>query len=270
MRIGMMNDPRLAIDEEVSFAAEHGFDFIDLTLEPPRATAEAARSPRVQAAILKSGLSVVGHTAYYLPIDSAYLRIRAAALEQVAEDLKIFADLGAQKVTVHFLFSNPDRMIPKDQKLSLWRSALDYLMPVASRLELILLLENTETTPEKLEILDALFEAYPRLRFHLDVGHANLGYAGPQLDVLLERFRPKLAHVHLSDNVGGEKDLHLPLFCGNIDWKDVAAKLHRIGYDDTLTLEVFARRREYLLLSKNIWEQLWHSVRDPGEEVGTV
>ncbi|MDZ7374086.1 MAG: sugar phosphate isomerase/epimerase [candidate division KSB1 bacterium] len=265
MRVGMMNDPRLPIDEEVAFAAEHGFDFLDLTLEPPRATNEAARSPRVQAAVLKSGLGVVGHTAYYLPIESAYTRLRTAALQQVAEDLRVLADLGATKVTLHFLFSGPERILPRDYRLDCWRAALDYLSPIALERGLFLMLENTESNPERIDLLDRLFQDYPHLRFHLDVGHANLGYASGQLDALLSSFHARLTHVHLSDNVGGDKDLHLPLYCGSIDWKEVAAKLWKYGYDDTVTLEIFSRRREYLLLSKTIWEQLWHSLRDPHE-----
>ncbi len=266
MRIGMMNDPRLPIDEEAAYAAEHGFDFLDLTLEPPRATAEAARSPRVQAAIAKSGLYIVGHTAYYLPLDSAYPGLRQAALNQVADDLRVLADLGAEKVTVHFRFSNPEKMFDDEQRFGFWSSALDHLLPVAERLGITLMLENTETNPERIELLERLFRHFPQLRFHLDVGHAALGHTGNHFRELLERFRTRLQHVHLSDNVGGEKDLHLPLFCGTIDWREVARELRAVGYDDTFTLEVFARRREYLLLSRDLWVQLWRSSAAQTEE----
>ncbi len=263
MLIGMMNDPRLEIAEEIRYAAEHGFDFLDLTLEPPHATAQHARSEPVVAALAKSGLHVVGHTAYYLPVDSFFDDVRQAALRQMATDLRTLAALGARKASIHLLFSNPEKMLTQDTKLALWRRVLDYLVPVAESESLTLLIEHTTVTETHLEILEQLLHTYPVVGFHLDVGHANLQTPRNQTPALLQRFAARLLHVHLSDNFGGEKDLHLPLYCGNIDWKEIAGELHRAGYDGTVTLEVFSHRREYLLLSRDIWRQVWRSVVTP-------
>lgn len=263
MLIGMMNDPRLPIEEEVGYAAAHGFDFLDLTLEPPIATAQHARAPRARAALSKSGLPIVGHTAYYLPLDSFYDGVRQAALRQMEGDLRTLAELGAEKASVHLLFSNPEKMFSQETRLELWKRVLDHLVPAAEAVSLTLLIEHTTVTEPHLEILRKLLHTYPTVGFHLDVGHANLQTPRNQTRALLDQFGARLQHVHLSDNFGGEKDLHLPLYCGNIDWRSIAEDLHHVGYNGTVTLEVFAHRREYLLVSRDIWRQTWRSVVAP-------
>ena len=40
MKLGMMNNPANDLNEEIKFAGENKFDFLDLTIEPPRAQVE--------------------------------------------------------------------------------------------------------------------------------------------------------------------------------------------------------------------------------------
>ena len=67
-------------------------------------------------------------------------------------------------------------------------------------------------------------------------------------------------HVHLHDN-DGRSDLHLPPGAGTIDWAAVVLALKDAGYDGTITLEVFSRDRDYVLLGKRKVEALWQSQR---------
>ncbi|MEA2475819.1 MAG: hypothetical protein QOC87_18, partial [Actinomycetota bacterium] len=104
----------------------------------------------------------------------------------------------------------------------------------------------------------------PEARFHLDVGHANLRLGKHEKNrakSLLDAFGDRLVHVHLSDNRGGEQDLHLPLGAGTIDWKQVARQLQEAGYDGTVTLEVFSREREHLRTSRRLWLGWWSAAR---------
>jgi len=48
--------------------ADAGFDFIDLTLEPPFAAVRNLDLQSVRTALEDHQLPVVGHTAYYLPL----------------------------------------------------------------------------------------------------------------------------------------------------------------------------------------------------------
>ncbi len=67
MLIGTMNHPGGELLKEIDWIASMGFDFIDLTLEPPMADVRRLDIQAVSAAIKSHKLQVVGHTAYYLP-----------------------------------------------------------------------------------------------------------------------------------------------------------------------------------------------------------
>ena len=74
-----------------------------------------------------------------------------------------------------------------------------------------------------------------------------------------DRLGPKLLHVHLSEN-DGTADQHLPLGAAprsTTGWPQHVKKLKAAGYDGTITLEVFAPHREYLLLSRDLLRKWW-------------
>jgi sugar phosphate isomerase/epimerase len=110
-------------------------------------------------------------------------------------------------------------------------------------------------TPEE---LGPLLDAAANVRFHLDVGHANIRPQGQpnRLPALLDAFGDRIAHVHVHDNKG-RYDEHLPLGVGSVDWPDAARRLRETGYDGTLTLEVFADEPSYTLASRELWLGWW-------------
>jgi hypothetical protein len=78
-------------------------------------------------------------------------------------------------------------------------------------------------------------------------------------NVYLDRLGNKLLHVHLSEN-DGTADQHLPLGAAprsTTDWPGHIKKLKASGYDGTITLEVFAPQKEYLLLSRDLLRRWW-------------
>ena len=72
---------------------------------------------------------------------------------------------------------------------------------------------------------------------------------GKRIFELISRFPDQLGHVHVSDNFGKE-DNHLPIGTGTVDFSRVADSLTNVGYDDTVTFEVFSRDRNYLRISR--------------------
>ncbi|MCQ1536778.1 sugar phosphate isomerase/epimerase [Methanosarcina sp. KYL-1] len=72
---------------------------------------------------------------------------------------------------------------------------------------------------EMQEMLDSV--GSHNVGFTFDVGHANtVGLTDEFLDQLGDR----ISHVHIHDNMG-QKDEHLPLGGGTVDWKNVMEKL---------------------------------------------
>src|SRR6266542_4248234 len=107
MKIGAMNHPcRNPADEIRNFAAM-GLDFIDLTLEPPGAGWWQCDAPMVRKALDETGMGIVGHTAYYLPLGHPFEEVRRGAVEALRHSLEFFAEVGAPWMNIH-----PDKHAP--------------------------------------------------------------------------------------------------------------------------------------------------------------
>jgi sugar phosphate isomerase/epimerase len=251
-----MNFPGRSVLKEIHRIADEGFDFIDLTLEPPAAWLPNGKE--VGALIADLGLGAVGHTAYYLPIASPFKELKQQAFDLYAHCLDCFADAGIELVNIH-----PDNRVPlhgRDRMRARNADAIAELSGVAAAREIKLMVENIDRGFARVDDFLEIFERSPEAGFHLDVAHANmrlgLGQSN-QTPELLDAFSDRLCHVHVSDNRGGEGDLHLPLGTGNIDWRAMVRALKGAGYDGTVTLEVFSREREYLRTSRRLWLEWW-------------
>ena len=255
MLIGAMNNPMANVVDEIECYARLGMDFIDLTLEPQAAYSGTLCVADVMQALHRTKLGIVGHTAFYLPIASPIPEIREAALREIERDMDIFAILGAKLVNVH-----PDQNAPLHDTRWIREAnitSLQRLLAYAQHLDLELMLENMPSNFNTPRDLSTVFTAVPDLRLHLDVGHANLEVEHNMTLELASLFVDRLVHVHFSDNNGGNLDLHLPLGVGKIDWEWIVHILKRVGYDSTITLEVFAHDREYLRISRDKLRKLW-------------
>jgi sugar phosphate isomerase/epimerase len=257
MRIGMMNNPARDPLQEIAWAAENGFDFIDLTLEHPKAGPDVVDGGAIRAALDAAGLGVIGHTAWYLPFASPVPRLRAAAIEEAVSTFSHFAAAGARLVNVH-----PDPGwrtvgIGTEQALAWNVAAFARLAGEAASCGLQLMVENLPNAHESVGAMRAMLDAHPSIGFHLDLGHAQV--RGNRTPDYLAAFADRLMHVHLSDN-GGRTDDHLPLGAGRINWERLIRMVKRAGYDGTITLEVFSDDRDYLLASQRKLRATWDAI----------
>jgi len=251
-----MNFPGRSLAKEIHRIAEEGFDFVDLTLEPPAAwLPDGKEAARLMGDL---GLTAVGHTAWHLPLASPFPELRRVARDLYARALDVFADAGVTLVNVH-----PDQRVPlhsADRIRSANADAIAALAEDAAQRGIRIMVENIDRHFSRPQDLAPILDAVPDAGFHLDIAHANLNLAADEPNrtgAFLDAFGDRLVHVHVSDNRGGGDDLHLPLGAGAIDWKNAIRLLKRAGYDGTVTLEVFSRDREYLRVSRRLWLQWW-------------
>jgi sugar phosphate isomerase/epimerase len=255
MQIGAMNHPGEPLHREVAWMAELKLDFIDLTLEPPAAATWQLQPKEVSTLLRDHGLGVIGHTAYYLPIAHSFESVRRAAIDELKKALEFFGAIGVKWMNVH-----PDGHAPfTDEATVVHRNitSLRELVEFGRSLGVGVMLENVPGRFNSVAQLAPIFDAVPEAAVHLDIGHCNLHVAPSTAAELIARFAKRLAHVHLHDNRGGHQDLHLALGMGDIDIPAHVRQLRASGYDATITLEVFARDRNYLAYSRDRLRQLW-------------
>ncbi len=258
MQIGAMNNPSVDVLAEVRDFAPL-VEFIDLTLEPPAASAHQVQPKVLKDILAEHRLGVVGHTAYYLPVASPFESVRRAAVDELRRCLEVFAAIGARWMNIH-----PDGYAPMHDRSSIVARnvlTLEELSEFGAGVGVGIMVENLPgafNTPEQLaELLDPL----PALGLHLDIGHANLEVEQNTAIAILAAHGPRLRHVHLHDNKGGRADLHLPLGVGTMDVAKYVSALKQSGYDATITLEVFTRDRHYLTYSRDVLRRMWNSSR---------
>lgn len=255
MKIGAMNHPRENPLAEIRKFAAMGLDFIDLTLEPPGAGWWQCDPLTVRQTLDEHDMDIVGHTAYYLPLGHPFEEVRQGAVEAFRHSLMFFANAGARWMNIH-----PDRHAPMhDRKFVIKQNlkSLTELLKAADGTGVGIMIENVPGDFNSADQLAELLDPLPRLGLHLDIGHTELMVEQSTMDGILGRFADRIKHVHLHDNKGGSADLHLPLGAGTIDIASHLRKIKNIGYDSTITLEVFTPDPTYLTLSAEKLRYMW-------------
>ena len=265
MRYGAMNFPVLPVRHELETIASLGSDYLELTLDPPAAHYALMREERdgFKAALREHGMSLVCHMPTFVSLADLTDSIREASLDEVLRSLETAALLGAEKVVVHPAHISGMGVFVPQVAIDFALQSLAVIASKASELDLPLCLENM--FPRARSCVEAsdlkeVFSRFPTLKLALDTGHANIGSPrGKRIVKLIEAFADRIGHVHVSDNFGKE-DNHLPFGSGRIKFSKVLKALKQTGYDDTVTLEVFTPDREYLRLSRQMFESMWKSI----------
>jgi sugar phosphate isomerase/epimerase len=259
MLIGTMNHPEHNLLDDISWMADLGMEFVDLTLEPPGASSWTVDANAIRTALQRHGMQVVGHTAWYLPMASAIPELRKGAVAELRRCLEKFSEIGAKWMNIH-----PDRHTPwHDRRFYIERNldSLRELLPDASRCGVGLMIENLPGEYNSVAQLGELLDSVPELGLHLDIGHANLQVPHNTTGEILAAYGKRLRHVHLHDNRGGHADLHLPLGTGTVDLRRSIEALQACGYDGTITLEVFTPDVRHLTYSRDLLRSAWESCK---------
>ena len=150
-------------------------------------------------------------------------RTREYSIDTIMDIVRIANDLGIGMMTIHPGKIGPIQSYARDRVFQYTRQSLEILEKRCREFSVELAFENMpvmryticHTAAEMVEMLEGL-----EMKMCFDVGHAHMANQIPAMLDLKDRF----ANVHLSDNVG-DKDRHLALGKGSIDFQHVMAGL---------------------------------------------
>ncbi|MCP4745120.1 MAG: sugar phosphate isomerase/epimerase [Desulfobacteraceae bacterium] len=256
MRFGAMNFPVICVIDEINAIGELGMDYVEIAMDPPRAhyTQLQAQQSAIRRALTSHNLGLVCHLPTFVFTADLADSIRKASVQEVIGSLETADSLGAEKVVLHPGWIGGLAIHVMDQALELAMDSLNKISRSASALGLTVCVENM--FPRfgpfvEIRTLEPVFYAFPEFKFVLDVAHAHIGDKyGRRAQNLIERFSSRLAHVHISDNMGINDD-HLPVGAGTVRFKPIIKALCQAGYKDTFTLEIFVEKRKLLIKSRN-------------------
>jgi sugar phosphate isomerase/epimerase len=163
---------------------------------------------------------------------------RISAMDEVKRALESAEQIPISACTLH-LGNKDDAWNLRALENSL--TAIEHLKAFAHPLGVRILLENLQneiTTPEHLlEILKV--GHFDRVGVTLDVGHAHLvaPEANKGIDEAFELLKPRIAELHIHDNLGA-KDDHLWPGTAGIDWHNIARHIATLPANTPAILEI--------------------------------
>ena len=261
MQFGAMNFPVTPVLQEIEAFARLGFDYLELAMDPPMAHHSTVSSNR--AAIVNSlrdnGLGLVCHLPTFVSTADLTESIRQASITEMRRSMEVAADLGARKIVLHPSMARGMGAFVLDTVYACAMDFLSEMVSLAETLDLTLCLENMfpfngiGVEPDDFE---KWLQRFPGLMLTLDTGHANIDdRRGKRLKEFFDRFGHRIGHFHLSDN-RGKRDDHLAVGQGTVKFAVVVERIKALGYDDTITLEVFDADRRILVESRERIEAL--------------
>ncbi len=257
MQYGAMNFPVLPILEEIDMFAGLGFDYLELAMDPPMAHYSTLKSmqPVITRALKDTGLGLICHLPTFLSTADLTDSLRRASVMEARRSLELAAEMGARKVVLHPSMVSGMGAFVLDTVKDYSLDFLSEMVTAAHQLNTTICLENM--FPRNLigvepDYFEEIFSILPSLKLTLDTGHANIdNQRESRLMRLVQQFGRKIGHLHFSDNFG-KRDDHLPIGKGSIDFVELVMGLKEIGYDETLTLEVFDPDRQMLVESRDL------------------
>ena len=262
MHYGAMNHPARPVLAELTAIADLGFDYLELTLDPPQAHYSQVRklASDLRAELHRREMDLVCHMPTFVSLADLTDSIRQASVGEVLASLEAAAELQPRHVVLHPAYISG--MGPYVMDLAR-QHALESLAAIAVRAEalgLVVCLENmfprTRFCVEP-DDFQQVFEQFPTLQLTLDIGHGCIGSpGGKRVLEFIRRFGQRVHHLHVSDNFGKQDD-HLPIGSGSIPFASILEKLKAAGFDRTVTLEIFTEDRQQLPQSRRQFEKRW-------------
>ena len=208
-----------------------GFDYVELTMDPPEAVPQRilAQKRAILEVLHRYGMGITAHLPTFVWTSDLYESLRRASLQENFLALEASAELGIEKVVLHPGFIT-----------GLGKFLLAHFL----------------SQPHEFQ---SVFETFPEIRLTLDIGHANLGGGKNRSSEFIRLYGYRIGHVHANDNFGKE-DSHLPIGAGIIDFEKIMKELNEAKYDETNTLEVFSKDRDYLKISKEKIKRMWEAL----------
>jgi sugar phosphate isomerase/epimerase len=261
MQYGAMNFPIKPVVDELKDFAALGFDYLELTLDPPGAHYSTIRQQKrsILSALALHSMDVVCHLPTFVSTADLTDSIREASLLEMFNSLEVAAELGSRKVVLHPGHIGGLGVYVEEIALAHANNSLAAIIERAQTLGLSVCLENMFPKCRayiKPADFVGILGRFPDLKLTLDTGHANIGNpGGRRILEFIEKFGHRIGHLHVSDNFG-ERDDHIPLGAGNIDFAKIVSELKQCGYDDTATFEIFSEDRRELKKSREIFDDI--------------
>jgi myo-inositol catabolism protein IolH len=256
-RVKLAVDPtmirHLPVQEVLRAVAEVGFEHVELSprldVLPSSRGRRVSRdgTARIAAASRATGVGIASLFVVY-PWASPDEDRRAAAVRYLAQACEVAVELECERLNTE-LTGDPTR--PLESEDAFWRSIED-VVPLLDRYGLTLAVEPhpydfIEDGDQAVDLVRGVRS--DRLRYLYCAPHTFT--MGGDMSAMIEYSADVLAHVHVADTFKPRRTIvnppgdwrihqHLDVGQGEVEWPEFFAALRRVGFDDVMTVTVFA------------------------------
>jgi sugar phosphate isomerase/epimerase len=256
---GLLTNPSKEILAELSKIYDLGFDYPEVAIEGPEGNPLLINRKKNDMIRLfeKFKEKPIGHTAYWFDLCSDYGYIRDAWILEAIREIKIAKELGLELINFH---ANLNGMFYGENRKGLLINLINSLREIVSYAEKLNVRVMLENVPLSNGIHDVnefkyIVDNVSSLLVHLDIAHAFTSGGMHSIIDFIATFHERIVHVHWHDN-HGKRDEHLAVGQGTIDHEKAVKALKDVGYDKTITLEVFTNSND-AKFSMNQLNVLW-------------
>ena len=225
MKYGYMPDFNADLFEEIDFAKKH-FDFIELTLDENLSKYNQKYMQKLKK-ILKN-FNVSGHIHWGIKL---YHKDKKE-IEKAIKSIKIFKQLGVKNLTIH---PSWNKDLPEEKLIKNNLYSLKVINNFCKRHKLKLMIENIQRNPfNRAKFLSEFVKQIKSSKITFDTGH-SAKVSKLEFSKFL-KLKNKIGHIHLHDCMEGFDHLD---FKDKSKLKKVVNKIKKLGYNKTITLEIF-------------------------------
>jgi sugar phosphate isomerase/epimerase len=258
---GLLTNPSKDIVSEINIIYDLNFDYAEIGIEGPEGNPDIINKKRGEIVKLLERFKQkpIAHTAYWIDLASDYDYIRHAWILEATQEIKTAKKLGIGLINFHAningMFYGEKRKIVLDNLIK----SLREIVRQAKKYKVDGMLENVPLSNgiHNVDEFKYVIDNVNGLFVHLDIPHAFTSGGMASVIDYINTFRDKIIHIHWHDN-HGQKDEHLSIGEGFIDHQNAVKALKHIGYDRTITLEVFTNSDDAKSSADNI-RNMWSS-----------
>lgn len=253
-RVGFVTQLPMALDRQLAFAGEAGFEYVEILMDGPTTYRRLAdRADAIRETLADGGLDLLVHLPFPTDIGSPYPGVRNGAVTTQRRCLDVAADLGAEKAVLHPETAAWDVAWAHEDVRGHIDESVASLTGYAAENGIEICAENIFGSAYTIETIDQLLAATDA-SMTLDTGHARVtGYDAADTAAFVAEHGDRISHVHLNDT-RTPQDEHLPFGAGTIEFGTIFDAFAD-DWAGTLSLEVGTDSMEYLRHSKDALDE---------------
>ena len=257
-KFGFSTNPVVDVVKGINKLGKYGFDFVEISFQEPLALPNIMKKRKleIKKTLKNHNLELLAHSPWWNDFGSLHEHVRKGWITETKELLDVGNELGMVKMNIHPNFFSHNSKDEKSKQTSIDNNSrsLQEIVDYASSYDITIVVENNVTTwsPVKFNELKEIINGIEKIKVTVDIGHAFIEGGMELILKYIQTFKNKLGHMHFHDN-HGNNDEHLPLGVALIDYNKVVQELKKLGYKETITLEVF---EPDIIFSKDSMERL--------------